>query len=541
MTVRGRDRWLLLLAAIAAWVALSWGIGSRGLFETSEGRYASLAAQMVRSGDWLVPRLNGVKRFEKPPLSIWCMAASVRLFGESELALRLPGALAAFAGLVAAYLMALAGGRREALTAAALACCCPLYFGIGKALTTDVYLSSISAWCLLGIVRAMERPESRGRFWTLAALCAGLGFLDKGPAIWLFTLLPAIGEMVWSRRLGDLRRLLSPARLLLFVLVAAPWFVVVCLKVPGLFGWLVGHRAIGALVSAREFHPGPRAYYVPVFLVGFFPVSLVLVSAGRAALELADRRRRLLLLAVVVPFVTFSLSASKLATYLVPSVVPAAVLAASCLSRATARRSLAAAGLALLLLVVAMAFGSGWLMDLGNVSRDLPVVGLRLLSLSGVLAALAGVSSLALALGRRPTAALVALCVLFSASLMTLVSAAERVESMLGGRRDLVLEAMELAGPEGPIICYRSFVRSIPYYARRDATVVGYYHRDKLDDEEWDAVALDDVDDMRALLDGPAALLCEKRWVPEVLRVAGPLRLVDTSGDFALLAPPLGS
>src|SRR5688500_1334271 len=72
---------------LVGFLLLSAGIGTRGLMETSEGRYGSMAAEMARSGDFVVPRINGVKRFEKPPLSIWAMATSLALLGESEWAL----------------------------------------------------------------------------------------------------------------------------------------------------------------------------------------------------------------------------------------------------------------------------------------------------------------------------------------------------------------------------------------------------------------------------------------------------------------------
>ena len=128
---------MLVVAGFVRW------IGARGLFETSEGRYGSIAAEMSRSGDWIIPRLNGIAHFEKPPLSMWAMAASLRLFGESETALRLPGVLAALVALACA--LSLGGGGARARWAGALALVSPLFFALAQVLTTDIYLAACSA------------------------------------------------------------------------------------------------------------------------------------------------------------------------------------------------------------------------------------------------------------------------------------------------------------------------------------------------------------------------------------------------------------
>ena len=176
----------LLLAAALALATLSFGLGGRGLLEPSEGRYGSIAAEMTRSGDWLVPRLNGVEHFEKPPLAMWAMALGLELFGESEAALRLPGVLAAVLCVVAAFRMADVQDVRHARWATLLTLASPLFFVLAHAVTTDVYLAACSALSLLGLATSLdERRSPRARALALsgAALAAALGFLVKGPVI----------------------------------------------------------------------------------------------------------------------------------------------------------------------------------------------------------------------------------------------------------------------------------------------------------------------------------------------------------------------
>ena len=70
----------LLVAFALAWFATA---ASRDLFNADEARYAEIAREMVASGDWLTPRLNGLKYFEKPPLQYWATAAAFEAFGQS--------------------------------------------------------------------------------------------------------------------------------------------------------------------------------------------------------------------------------------------------------------------------------------------------------------------------------------------------------------------------------------------------------------------------------------------------------------------------
>ena len=142
---RPRVSHLLLLAVVAA-AALAPGLATIPLVETTEGRYASIAAAMVKTGDWLVPRYNGIPHLEKPPLAYWLAAASIRLFGESELAVRLPCLLAGVGLVLAtAWLGAAMFGRRAGFVGAALLVGCLHFAGIERVLATDPFLALAAA------------------------------------------------------------------------------------------------------------------------------------------------------------------------------------------------------------------------------------------------------------------------------------------------------------------------------------------------------------------------------------------------------------
>lgn len=526
----------LAAATLLGFALLAAGIGERGLMETSEGRYGSMAAEMARTGDVVVPRLNGVKRFEKPPLALWAMAGSVAILGESELALRLPGAVAATLALLVAYAMAGGGKATDAPWAPLLLLASPLHFSLAKVLTTDVYLALFSALGLLGVLRALDEPERAGVHLSLAALATGLGFLTKGPVALVLVLLPALLEALSSRAWGDVRRLLSPLRLLLFTLVAAPWFVAVTWRQPGLLAWFVEERTVKVLASSRGFHAGPLFYYLPLLLVGLLPGIALLLGAGpRRLRELwSSRRHRLLILAVAAPLALFTASASKLATYVMPLALPASVLAAGVVGASEARRGVVAAAAALGLLGAAGLATRGWLVT--PFGDALPGDAVQTLTVAYLLLLAGGGAAAALLARRGAKPACLLLCVVQVAALLLVTRAVAVAGGPLNSGREIAMEAARLAGPDTPIICYRSFLRSLPFYAGRHVTLSNWYAKERLDDAEWEAVGADARVNLAALASGDVVVVTERQWAPEALRLVGGLRVVMTRGELVLLA-----
>lgn len=530
-------------AAVVAGLAtgfllLSAGIAGRGLMETSEGRYGSIAAEMARSGDYLVPRINGVKRFEKPPLAIWAMASSIALLGESEGALRLPGAIAGTLTLLVAF--AMAGGRREpgAAWAPLLLLASPLHFVIAKVLTTDIYLALFSATALWLRGRALDEPERAGRHVALAAVATGLGFMTKGPVILVLVVLPALLEAATSRAWGDLRRMLAPLPVALFLLVAAPWFVAVSLKHPGLASWFLTKRSVGMLASSRGFHAGPLFYYLPVLLVGLLPGIAILLLGGRATVaELwRVRRHRLLVLAIAVPLAVFTASVSKLATYVLPLAAPASVLAAAVLHGGTGKRGALAASAGLLAVGGAGLASRGLLVTPFGEPLAAPAV--RALTAAFAILVLGGAVGLA-ATRRRGAGTGTGLLVGVQLAALLLVSGAVRsVEDDVGSGRAVATTAARLAGTDVPIICYRSFLRSLPFYTGRRVIVSNWYAKERLDEAEWEAVGADARVNLAELAKGRVVVVTERQWTPEALRVMPGLDVVMTRGELVLLARP---
>ena len=513
-------------------------IGARGLFETSEGRYGSIAAEMSRSGDWITPRLNGIERFEKPPLSLWAMAASLRAFGESETALRLPGVLAALVALACA--VSLAGSRERARWTVALAAASPLFFALAQVVTTDVYLAACSAASLAGAARSLDPeldPRRRARALTWAAVAAALGFMVKGPVILVLTLGPVLCEALYSRDKAQARAPFALQRLALFAVIALPWYFVASARTPGLLTWFLGKRMTGAMTSSEHFHSGSFFYYVPVCMLGFLPASAMLCSLKSGWRELtADRRLRLCACAVFFPLVVLTLSASKLVTYVLPLAVPLAVLAAEALERGLARRGLLLASILLALIVVGVAVAG----RVRGTIAAVPRAANACFAVAGLVGLLGAVSAFVLARRQRLLAScrsLVAAQVLALLACVPAVTLAEPQLTRSGSGRDVARTLGGLADEGRTILCYRCFVRSIPFYTGRRVVLADY-------DSEMDAgyersqseVALKGPEALRAeLARAPAAILCRTRQVDQLEQEAGPLRTVSTTAQYTIL------
>lgn len=329
-------RYSVPLLVVAAFASLFLYLGTLGLTEPSEGRYAEVGRSMAFSGDWVTPRLNGIKHFEKPPFAYWMVGIGVRLFGDNEFGVR---CLAALFG-VGTVLLTWRIGRRlwdshTGVLAGAILLVMPLYVGVARSITTDVFLSfwsTLAAWCFVEWYADPARP-ARWRWGIFVAL--GFGMLTKGPATLVGGFLPAVLFLAWRREWGTLRALKPLRGLLVSSLFALPWLVLLDRETPGVALWMLLRRSVQSVVSSEEFHGEPIWYFFPVVLVGCIPVTPVLAEylrrwvKGSAARPGVDGwSAQFLTFWWLTVFTIFSISASKLLTYILPICMPMALIGA---------------------------------------------------------------------------------------------------------------------------------------------------------------------------------------------------------------------
>ncbi len=333
---------LLLGTALLAF----WSLGSLPLIDVDEPVYGQVGREMAHAGPagWLSPRYGGQLWFDKPPLFYWLTAFSMRVFGVTELAARFPSA-GFSVGLVAAT-YALARRAYPSTPSAALWAGFALatsvqFFALARAAVTDMTLAVCLTLALSGLYAWTQ--TSQGRWMLLAGAMTGLGMLAKGPVALVLVGVQAVAYLLLTRQA---KRLLSPALwggFALCLAVGLPWFGLMIHRHGQLFiqGFLEANN-VTRYLSAEHKETSPFWFFLPVLLGGFFPWSLILPGAlvlawrqGRSAWaeRAADSPALFFGLWITLVFVFFSLSQSKLVTYIFPLYPAAAVLVGGRLAR----------------------------------------------------------------------------------------------------------------------------------------------------------------------------------------------------------------
>jgi 4-amino-4-deoxy-L-arabinose transferase-like glycosyltransferase len=463
--------WTAALALVA--VPYVYALGRWPLTEPDEGRNAEVAREMLQLGSWSVPYFNHLPYLDKPVLLFWLMAAGFRTVGVGELAARLPSALAAVAtvALTFAIARALVGARRGAIAAGVLATM-PLVFVFARLVIFDMLLTMLTTAALLCLLRVRQGGDARW-WWPLAGVAMGLGVLAKGPVGF------AIPLIAWAAGRGALppaprRAGAGPAlaAVALGAAVVAPWLMMVLRHEPGFLRYAIVDETFLRFVSVQRFHRGQPIYYyagVIAWSAGIWSVVLVAVvpelvrrwrAGGPDAAAIGFGAR-----AVGALFVFFTCSASKRPQYLLPAMVPLAVLVAVGVTAAPRR---AAAALKLCAVIVAT----------GGLVAAL-VVGLRLVTtadlppeVTSAMVASAGLflfgwGAVAARAARRPALAL-ACAGLFAPGLG--LALLRPLGTFAEGRSSRALAARIPA--DSRVVCAEAFRTSLPFYLRRPVLLV---------------------------------------------------------------------
>jgi len=332
-------------AAVAALCAFALAFqGARGIWSPDEGRYVNVAMQMLRSGDWLYPRLDDdTAHLAKPPLTYWAIALSVRLWGCSETAVRLPNA-AAFVGAV---LTVYALGKRltparpwlPALIYATSALPCLA----SNIVTTDTILAFWETLAVLGFVELWwgssprRAPAARLVMW----VAFGMGFATKGPPA-LLPLAAILAFACYSRRWAGARALLSVTALLAFLVLALWWYLLTVAREPAALRYFLLHELVGRVTGRHgrnpRWHDALRVYG-PALLLGMLPWTWALLCRAPASWRFLRQVRRpgmrrgggrdlFLFLWLLLPLAVLVVTPSRLPLYALPLCAPLALLLA---------------------------------------------------------------------------------------------------------------------------------------------------------------------------------------------------------------------
>lgn len=314
-------------------------LGIRPLLIPDEPRYAEIPREMIASGEWVLPHFNGLKYYEKPVMGYWVQALSQMALGESNFSVRLPSAISN--GLVAFlifYMLAGVIGRQDSRAYLA-----PMIFlssfgvmGIGTMAVLDNLLNFFVTG---GIALFFLSTEKKSRsvaekvLLILAGLFVGCAFMTKGFLAFVVPVITVVPYLLWKRRVGDIFRMLwLPA--VAAVVVSVPWSIMVHIRDPEFWNFFFWHEHVKRFFSGVTQHKEPFWYFAVVIIPLFFPWILMLPSVFSGLLNSRDRVGKTADIIsfctcwFVFPFLFFSFSSGKLATYVVPCLPPLAILAA---------------------------------------------------------------------------------------------------------------------------------------------------------------------------------------------------------------------
>lgn len=315
--------------------------------DTVESNYALTAKEMADTSDWLSPRIYGHFWYDKPVMIYWLLALAMKLFGYSELAVRLVPATAGALGIVLIYwFVAKLKGDRAGIVAAFLLGTSLQYFIIAKLIITDMVLFGLDSAALAFFYCGYTNlNHTKAWYWPMY-LFLGLAVLTKGPVGLILPGIIILCFLAWQKQWSELREMKLLSGIGLFGLVALPWYLLMYLNhgndfIQTFFGV---HNYLRATVSE---HPRDNVwYYYPLlFIASTLPWTGVVISGildGIRKIRQHDDLSLFLMIWIGVFFGFYSLMATKYPTYTFPILFPLVVLTASHLEAGREQNSVTA-------------------------------------------------------------------------------------------------------------------------------------------------------------------------------------------------------
>ncbi|TVT83032.1 lipid IV(A) 4-amino-4-deoxy-L-arabinosyltransferase [Pseudomonas sp. H3(2019)] len=323
-------RWALPLLLIAFGLVYLLPLGTHGLWIPDETRYAQVSQEMLLSGNWVSPHFMGLRYFEKPIAGYWMIAIGQAVFGENLFGVRVASALATGLSILLTYLIArrLWNDPRKSIASALLYMSFAVVAGQGGYSNLDpqftfwVNLSLVALWFALDSSSRNARLMS----WATLGLACGMGFLTKGFLAWLLPVLIALPYMIWQKRWRELLAY-GPMAIVVAIVVSLPWVLAVHAQEPDYWRFFFWHEHIRRFAGDDAQHAAPWWFYLPMLVAFSLPWAVFLPSALKQAWQTRHQASTgFLLLWLVLPLAFFSLSKGKLPTYILPCLLPLALL-----------------------------------------------------------------------------------------------------------------------------------------------------------------------------------------------------------------------
>ncbi len=455
-------------------------LGHHPLFTPDEGRYSEVAREMVASGDFITPRVNGVAFLDKPILYYWLQAAAIQLFGISEWALRLFPALLGIIGCLVTYSCGrYLFDRRTGLLSALILATTPLYFGAAHYANLDLEVAVfISSTLLFFICGVQSEGKARSFFLIAAYICSAFAVLTKGLIGLAFPAMIAGAWMFLLGRLSLLKKIHLVIGILLFAVIVLPWYILVQRANPAFLHYFFVTQQVTRFLSAAEFNNKTQFwFYAPIVLAGFFPWTIFFIQTLISHIKHCWKGRQTravelyLLLWVGIVFIFFSIPHSKIIGYILPIFPALALLTGNYLSdnwRITNKAGILFGTILFVLLaaalttcLLALPYNPQINLSFLPASYLLVIAGIILFS------ALAAVCLLR----QRTLLPLFITCFICSSACLMVVSfGATHLNQNTA--KPLVTELQKILKPEDEVVNYFKFYQDTPLYLERRITLV---------------------------------------------------------------------
>jgi len=353
------------LLGLVPWIclALVWfaSVQVRPLLDPDEGRYAEIPREMLASGDWITPRLDGLKYLEKPPLQYWATSVAYALLGMSEWTARLWTVGLAFPCLPMVYgWAARMGGERAGLVAVVALAVSPLFVTVGHLGLLDAgftFWLNATVFAFTLAQSSHSGSASERRWMLLAWAAASMGVLTKGVVVAALCGASLVLYTLLERDMRPWRRLHVLPGLALFLGLTVPWFAAVSGRNPGFLEFFFVHEHLQRFLTTVHQHVEPWWYFLPLLVIGgVLPWLQPLARAAHQAWLAPGptpqfKPLKFLLIFALVTLVFFSASGSKLPPYILPMLPPlAAIVGVHAAEQPSILRGMARAG-ALMVLI----------------------------------------------------------------------------------------------------------------------------------------------------------------------------------------------
>lgn len=324
------ERWAIPGLIVAFVLFYLVPLMTHGLWIPDETRYAQISQSMLQSGNWVTPHFMGLRYFEKPIAGYWLIAIGQAVFGDNLFGVRIASALTTGLSVWLAWLLAsrLWNDPRKSFASALLLMSFGLVAGEAGYANLDPQFAFWVNLSLVALWFAFTAQSQRARLWAWSVLgvACGMGFMTKGFLAWLLPVLIGVPFALWQRRIKEML-CYGPLAVVLAIAVCLPWALMIHHQEPDFWQFFFWNEHIRRFSASDAQHIQPWWFYLPLLLAASLPWATLLP----AALFDAWKQKRqpgiaFLLLWLLLPLAMFSLSKGKLPTYILPCLLPLALL-----------------------------------------------------------------------------------------------------------------------------------------------------------------------------------------------------------------------